>query len=240
MLLFILMRRFKETKFIKNLLTYSFINKFYNIMDKYMTTLQRYNEKEHMLFSQSFIGYWVTQSRLSIVCRMLSLGLLFIFSNLTYICVEVNYYPQFFLIVYPIIVGFAILVYGVYLSVALILSIKHAKALCSNSPITVVSCLQFLGRTCIRVAGVLAVGSGVLPIDWTCEKAGVKPIFAWAYYPGMQRLAGHITPELASQPSKDLVYANKKIPGSSFIHYLQNKTDQAEEIMAEEYKKSIE
>ena len=53
--------------------------------------------------------------------------------------------------------------------------------------------------------------------------------------PGLKRLAGEITPQLAGQPSKELAYVNKDLPFSTIIHNFQNKTDLAEAKLALEY-----
>lgn len=234
--MFFLLRYFKNTKVVKYLLTYKLVYFFYNFMEKNIAAYIQYNEKETRLFSQSFIGYWITKSNLSIFCRILSIGLLFISSITSYISTFVGYYPQLFLSIHLFSIVFAMITFGLYLSVSIFLSIKHAKALCSNSPISFWSCVNFSIRLCSKVAAASVLGVGIVPIDWTCERAGIKPIFMWAYYPGLKRLAGDITPQLAEQPSKNLNYVNEKLPFSKQIHYLQEKTDIAEAKLAEEYR----
>lgn len=234
--MFFLLRYFKNTKIVEYLLTYKLVSFFYNLMDKNIAAYIQYNEKERRLFSQSFIGYWITQSNLSVFCRIFSIGLLLFSSIISYISTCVGYYPTLFLSIYIFSITFAMIVFGLYLPVSIFLTIKHAKALCSNSPITFWSCVNFSLRLCSKIAAASAVGVGIVPIDWACERAGIKPIFMWAYYPGLKRLAGDITPQLAEQPSKNLSYVNEKLPFSKQIHYLQEKTDISEAKLAEEYR----
>jgi len=100
------------------------------------------------------------------------------------------------------------IVFGLYLPVSIFLSIKHAKALCSNSPFSFWSCVTFIARLCGKIFAAGSIGVGIVPIDWTCERVGIKPIFMWVYYPGLK------IKRLAEQPSKDLNYINENIPFS--------------------------
>ena len=183
-------------------------------MDNNIAAYIRYEENEYRLFSQSFIGYWVTKSNLSIFCRIFAFGLLFISSITSYISTFTELYTQLFLSIHIFAILFAMIIFGLYLPVSIFLSIKHAKALCSNSPFSFWSCVTFSARLCGKIFAAGSIGLGIVPIDWTCERAGIKPIFMWAYYPGLKRLAGDITPQLAEQPSKDLNYINENIPFS--------------------------
>ena len=232
----LLMRYFKDTKIVQYLLRYRLIKGYYNFLEKNIVENRKYNEKEHRLFSQSFIGYWITKSNLSVICRMIAIGSVFISTILSKISVTIGYYTTFFLTLHLIAITFAMFVFGLYLPISLFLTIKHTKSLCSNSHVTLWGCINYTTRVCLRMAGVAAFGMGIVPVDWTFEKAGLKPVFMWAYYPGLKRLAGEVTQELGSQPSKELGFINKKIPGSSFVHKLQEQTDLAELKLAEEYK----
>lgn len=134
----------------------------------------------------------------------------------------------------------SVIILVTYLFFSIILSLRYIKELCSNSKPTVGSCFWYVGRLCLRAGGMLMIGTTIVPIDYSCELAGVKPIFSFLYLPGLKRLAGDLTPELASQRSKDLIYINSNLPGASFIHKLQAKGDAVEAAFAEEYSHKLE
>jgi len=129
-MIFFLIRYFKNTKFVKYLLSYKLINIFYSLLEKNIIEYKRYNEKEYKLFSQSFIGYWVTKSKLSVICRIIAIGSLFISTILSYVSVTVCYNTTLFLTLHFIAITFSMVVFGLYFPISLFLTIKHAKALC--------------------------------------------------------------------------------------------------------------
>src|ERR1051325_7032652 len=107
------------------------------------------------LFSQSIIGYWATKSSVSIYCRIISFGLLFISNWVNGLAYFLNYHIFFFAGVHFCIIIFFMLVYGLYLLVSLFLMIKHAWELCLNSPVML---LMFIVHMCVRVAGAILIG----------------------------------------------------------------------------------
>lgn len=115
-------------------------------------------------------------------------------------------------------------------------TMKYCKELIQNSPFSFQSCAIWFGRTCLKVVGVGVAGLGVVPIDWTCKEAGVKPLFMGFYYPGMKRLAGEVNETLGSRPSKDLSYINEN---TRIIRKLQEYTAYIEDGLAVEFENKI-
>lgn len=240
MIIFYILYKLKNTSFVKYLLTYKLINKYFNFMEDNMNTIIKYNEKENKLFSQTYFGYIITKSKISLIIRIVSFILYFFSTYISAVCIIINFYSKLFIGIHFFITVFIMLVYGIYFIVSVFLTIKYAKKLCFNSPFNVKSTLLFTTKLALRSIGVASIGLGVVPIDWTCEKAGVKPIFMGLYYPGLKRLAGEVNETLGSQPSKDLDFINENIPGSKLIRKWQSYTDKIEAELAVEYKNKLE